>query len=108
MASFCEWTAENAPEDPEAAKLMKAVGNGPEANQDQAVFSSIKLDARAIGRSSSEPGCKRGTMGVCLLVLLSGQRVLNVLSRISAAQPIDHPAGGFPNLFCHRRALADR
>ena len=28
MASFCEWTTENPPDDPEAARLAKTVGNG--------------------------------------------------------------------------------
>ena len=28
MASFCEWTTENVPGDPEAVKLPQTVGNG--------------------------------------------------------------------------------
>ena len=28
MASFCEWTTENVPDDPEVAKLAETVGNG--------------------------------------------------------------------------------
>lgn len=28
MASFCEWAAENPPDDPEAAKLARSVGDG--------------------------------------------------------------------------------
>jgi len=28
MASFCEWTTENVPDDPEVVKLAETVGNG--------------------------------------------------------------------------------
>jgi hypothetical protein len=28
MTSFCEWTTENVPDDPEAVKLAETVGNG--------------------------------------------------------------------------------
>ncbi len=28
MASFCEWTTENVPDDPDAVKLAETVGNG--------------------------------------------------------------------------------
>jgi len=28
MASFCEWTAENVPDDPEVVKLAETVGSG--------------------------------------------------------------------------------
>ena len=28
MASFCEWTTENVPDDPEAVKLAETVGSG--------------------------------------------------------------------------------
>jgi len=28
MASFCEWTTENVPDDPEMVKLAQTVGNG--------------------------------------------------------------------------------
>jgi hypothetical protein len=28
MASFCEWTIENVPDDPEAVKLAETVGSG--------------------------------------------------------------------------------